>query len=191
MTKVRFHGPIAGFSGAMGEIVFADQGKRTVAYMKTHYAPSEAQVNWQERWKEAAAYAKSVMGDPAKREFYQVIALEKDIPLFALAMGDFLNLPSFESLDYEQYQGKVGDPILIRAKDDKGLASVEVTLRKTDGALIEKGMAVESGLRSGYWVYTATQAVVAGTDIFIEAVGMDHAGQKATITENPVVGADE
>ena len=38
MTKVRFHGPIAGFSGAMGEMVFADnEGKGwTVAYMKKH-----------------------------------------------------------------------------------------------------------------------------------------------------------
>jgi hypothetical protein len=46
MTKVRFHGPIAGFSGAMGEMVFADnEGKGwTVAYMKKHHPLSEAQL---------------------------------------------------------------------------------------------------------------------------------------------------
>jgi hypothetical protein len=189
MTKVRFHGPIAGFSGAMGEMVFADQGKRTVAYMKKHREPSEAQVSWYERWKEAAAYAKSVMGDAAKREFYSTIAAEKDIPLFALAMGDYLNEPSFKPLELDQYRGEVGNPILIRAGDDIGLVSVEVALSNVDGSEIEKGMAVESGLRSGYWVYTATQAVPLSTDIFIEVVGIDHIGRKVKITENPIVGA--
>ena len=190
MTKVRFHGPIAGFSGAMGEMVFADQGERTVAYMKKHREPSEAQVIWYERWKEANAYAKSVMADPVKHEFYKTVAEEKDIPIFALAMGDFLNPPSFKPLDLEQYKGNAGDPILIRAVDDIGLVSVEVALSKVDGTDIEKGLAVEAGLRSGNWVYTSTQAVPLGSDIFIEVAGVDHTGKKIKMTENPIVGAD-
>lgn len=193
MTKVRFHGPIAGFSGAMGEIVFADNKKdgRTVAYMKTHYERSEAQVNWDTQWKQAVAYAKSAMADPAKLAFYQTIADEKDKPVFALAMGDYLNVPSFKPLDLSQYKGRIGDPILIQAVDDIGMVSVEVTLIGINGTQIEKGMAVETGVRSGYWVYAATAAVPLGSDIFIEVVGYDHRGRKAKMTENPIVGADE
>lgn len=193
MTKVRFHGPIAGFSGAMGEMVFTDNKEkgRTVAYMKTHYALSEAQVVWRDRFSEAAAYAKAALADPAKREFYETAAKEKDMPAFPLAVGDYLNVPSIKPLDLSQYKGQVGNPIQIHAVDDLGLASVEVTIDASSGANIEKGMAVEVGVRSGYWVYTATQPVALGADIFIKVVGLDHTGKKAQITENPTVGAEE
>jgi hypothetical protein len=90
MTKVRFHGPIAGFSGAMGEMVFADNKEkdRTVAYMKTRRPLSEAQLNHRERFSEAAAYAKSALADPIRCELYETVAKERDIPAFSLALGD-------------------------------------------------------------------------------------------------------
>ena len=37
MTKVRFHGLVARFSGAMGEMVFADQGKAVENGVHTVY----------------------------------------------------------------------------------------------------------------------------------------------------------
>ena len=191
MTKVRFHGPVAGFSGAMGEMVFADHGKRTVVYMKTHYAPSDAQVLQQERFAEAAAYAKSALADPARREFYETMAQVKDIPAFSLAVADYLNLPYFHRLDLSQYKGRVGDPILIVAVDDLGLVSVDVELAAIDGRIIEKGKAMEAGLRSGNWTYTATTPVALGSDIFIEVNGLDHAGKNAVISANPIVGSEE
>jgi hypothetical protein len=175
----------------MGEMVFMDRGQQTVAYMKAHYPLSEAQAHQQERFGEAAAYAKSALADPAKREFYETVAKEKDIPAFPLAVADYLNVSSFKPLDLSQYKGRVGDPILIRAVDDLGLVSVEVAIDAIDGTDIEKGMAVETGVRSGYWVYTATVPLALGTDIFIEVVGVDHTGKKAKMTENPIVGADE
>jgi len=46
MTRVRFEGPIGGFSGSMGRMVFADQQKngKTIAYMKSQKAPTEAKL---------------------------------------------------------------------------------------------------------------------------------------------------
>jgi hypothetical protein len=193
MTKVRFVGPIGGFSGAMGDMIFADQGERTVCYMKKKrkVERSEAQLAWDERWNEARAYAKSCKADPEKWEFYKMVGKEKKCPPFALAVGDFLNMPSFDPLDLQEYKGQVGDPILIRAFDDVGLVSVEVSIDKADGTDIERGLAVEMGERTGFWTYTATQPVPLGTDIFIEVVGVDHTGKRVKLTENPVVGAAE
>jgi len=193
MTKVRFHGPIAGFSGAMGEMVFADNKEkdRTVAYMKTHRPVSEAQLNHRERFSEAAAYAKSALADPIRRELYETVAKERDIPAFSLALGDYLSLPTIQPLDLSEYKGQVGDPILIRIVDNIGAADVEVTLNANDGTEIEKGKAVEVGIRTGHWVYTATASVALGSDIFIKVVGVDHAGNEAQITESPTVGMDE
>ena len=68
---------------------------------------------------------------------------------------------------------------------------MEVTLTANDGTEIENGKAVETGVRTGHWVYTATAPVALGADIFIKVVGLDHAGNKAQITESPTVGEDE
>ena len=193
MTKVRFHGPIAGFSGAMGEMVFSDSKKknRTTARMKTHYAPTEAQLASQARFTEAARRAQKMLEDPAQREFYEMIAKERDSLPHIVALTDILVVPFFKPLDLSAYQGKVGDQIMIRAVDDIGLVNVDVNIVAQDGTPIEQGQAIEDGARSGKWIYTATRQVALGTDIFIEVKGFDHAGTKAQLSENPTVGADE
>lgn len=194
MTKVRFHGPVAGFSGAMGEMVFADNEakNRTVAYMKKHYPPTEAQVNHRARFAECAQRAEALLStDPAANAFYTAIAMEKDSTAQIVALTDFLVLPSFKPLNLTKYQGRVGDKITIRAVDDIGLADVDVKIVAQDGMLIEQGKATEDGSLTGYWTYTATQPVALGADIFIEVKGVDHAGNEAQLTESPTVGADE
>ena len=193
MTKVRFHGPIAGFSGAMDEMVFADTKKknRTVAYMKKNYPPTEAQLAHRARFAECARRAKAALTDPATYAFYAAIAQEKDSTPQLVALTDFLVEPSFKPLNLIQYKGQVGDRITIQAVDDIGLADVEVTLVANDGRQIEKGKAIEDGIRSGFWNYTATAPVALGSDIFVEVVGYDHAGTRAKLTESPRVGEDE
>ena len=194
MTKVRFHGPIAGFSGAMGEMVFADnEGKgRTVAYMKTNHPLSEAQINQQVRFKEAVAYANAAVAKPESVAFYEPIAQEKRLSVHNIAIADYLNeRPDIQPLDLTQYKGNVGDTILIRTFDDIGVVDVDVTLTSNTGTRIERGKAVETGSRSGYWVYTATAPVALGADIFIEVVAMDHAGNRGKMTESPRVGVDD
>lgn len=193
MTKVFLQPGLRGLSGGMGGWVYQMRNGKTVVGMKpiNTKAPTEAQLHQRQRFSDAASYAKAALGDPAKREFYETVAKERDMPAFAMAVADYLNVPSFKPLDLSQYKGRVGDPILIRAVDDLGLVSVEVTLNAIDGALIEKGMAVEAGARSGHWVYTVTAPVALGADIFIALTGIDHTGRKAKMTENPIVGADE
>ena len=193
MTKVRFHGPIAGFSGAMGEMVFADtQAKnKTVAYMKKHYPPTEAQVNYRERFRQAALRAKNALENPALRAFYEMIAEQRDNNSYTVAFTDFLVAPRFLPLDLSAYKGQIGDTIVIRAKDDIGMENVQVSISAQDGTPIEAGAAVEEGIRTGNWIYTATKQVALGSGIFVEIKGADHAGNKAQMTENPTVGLDE
>ena len=192
MTKVRFHGPIAGFSGAMDEMVFTDTKKknRTVAYMKKHHPPTQAQLDHRARFAECARRAEALLTDPAAYAFYAAIAKEKDSTPQIVALTDFMVQPSFKPLNLSGYQGQVGDKISIRAEDDLGLADVDVKIVAQDGTPIEQGKATEDGVGTGYWTYTATQPVALGTDIFIELNGVDHAGNKAQMTENPTVGAE-
>ena len=192
MTKVRFHGPIAGFSGAMDEMVFADTKKknRTVAYMKKHYTPTQAQLDHQARFAECAHRAEALLTDPAAYAFYAAIAREKDSTAQIVALTDFLVLPSFKPLNLSKYQGRVGDEIILRAVDDIGLTRVDVKITAQDGTPIEQGQAMEDGIRAGYWTYVATQPVALGADIFIEVTGVDHAGNEAQHSESPTVGAE-
>jgi hypothetical protein len=131
---------------------------------------------------------KKALAKPAIRAYYEVCAKEKDTPIFALAVGDYLNAPSMDELDLSEYKGQIGDPIAITTYDDVGVVSLEVTLTTVDGTPIEKGQAIEAKARSGNWVYTATTQVANGSDIFIEAEGFDRAGNRTVSSANPTVG---
>jgi hypothetical protein len=190
MTKVRFHGPIAGLSGAMGEMIFADhkQADKTIAYMKKPSVPSQAQLNQRARFTEAAAHAAVALANPDTRDVYAQIARKRKSTLQAVAIADFLNHPSIKLLDLSNYKGRASDSIVIRAVDDIGLADLQVRILAQDGTPIESGKAVERGIHSGKWIYTATAQVATGSDLCIEVVGVDHAGTTAQMTENATIG---
>jgi hypothetical protein len=190
MAKIRLTGPVVGISGSMDEMVFVDRDGQTIAYMKKKRKgeKSEAELSRDDRWAVARAYAQSVMDDPVKWDLYKTVAKEKKTTPFILAMNDYRNAPSFRPLDLQMYQGRVGDPITILAKDDVGLIAVEVKIDRQDGTDVETGVAVENGVRTGIWTYTVTQALPKGTDVFIEVVGWDHTGHRIKMTENPTVG---
>lgn len=123
--------------------------------------------------------------------FYESIAQERDSLAHLVAIKDWMVQPTFKPLDLSEYKGNVGDKISVVAKDDIGLASVIFTLTAMDGTQIEQGPAIEDGVRTGDWFYTATVPVPLGADIFVEARGVDHAGNKTVVSANPIVGEDD
>ena len=193
MTKVFLQPGLRGMSGGMGDWVYKFRKGKTVVGMKPIRTaePTVAQLAQQERFKEAVSYAKSALANPTLRAFYQPIAIDRELSVYALAIADFLNTPEFDYVDLDKYKGRVGDKITIKVKDDIGMANVDVSLSAQDGTPIEAGPAVEEGTGSGKWIYTATATAALGTDIFIEATGTDHASNETTISANPTVGQDE
>jgi hypothetical protein len=195
MTKVYLQPGLLGLSGGMKGWVYSIRNGKTFVGSKqvfdTNREPTEAEVDWQKHFKKANSHAQALLADPATREFYEAMAKERGTPIFALAMGDVLNEPSILPLELSNYQGRIGDNILIEAEDDLGLADISVSIVAQDGTPIESGKAVEKGVRSGEWIYTATKPVAIGTDVFIEVKGVDHAGNKTQISENPRVGMYE
>ena len=190
MSKIRFHGPIAGISGAMGEVVFADRKKDgiTVAYMKKKRPRTAAQIATTKRLAAGPRYANRAMSIPSKLEHYETIAGIKDLPPYTLAVMDYFSIPTFEPLDLTEYKGQVSDLIFIQAVHDIGLASVNVELIGNNDVL-EQGSAIETRPCSGNWIYTTGTSVPAGTQIEIRVTGTDYTGKVAQITETAVVGA--
>lgn len=112
MTKVRCKGPIGGFSGSMDGMVFADNGERTVAYIRKERKgeKSEAELERDENWAEARAYANSVKAsNPELWELYRQVGRERKVSPFALAVGDYLKPPALRPLNLKDYKGQVGD----------------------------------------------------------------------------------
>jgi hypothetical protein len=60
------------------------------------------------------------------------------------------------------------------------ISSVHITISKAQtGETIESGNAIETGLGSGLWLYTATSAAPAETDVQINVVAADRPGGTA------------
>ena len=191
MAKIKFNGFVDEIRGGVGGLVVRkSRGKFTLSNKPdmSMLEPSQAQADQRQAFGRAVGYGKMVMEDPALLAFYEGLAEQKDKPAFSLAVGDFLTPPTMDDLDLSQYKGRAGDRILINTYDDTGVVTVNVELTGTDGTLIERGQAVEMGLGTGYWVYTATVPVPAGTDIFIEAEAFDRPGNQTVVSANPTVG---
>jgi hypothetical protein len=183
---------LRGLSGKMGDWVYKYSKKKettTIGEMPVRTRElSEAQLAVTEAFTDAQHYATEAMDDPARCEFYTILAEERQITPRNAAAADFFNKPSFKPLDLSLYKGNVGDPIVIRMVNEIAFVSMEVSLDKIDGTTIEKGRAVETGFRSGKWIYMTTTPVATGSDIFIKVVATDYAGKKVALNENPTVG---
>jgi len=180
MTKAKLHPTLLGLSGAMGDMVFRQRnGKTTVAIKPdmSNLEPSEAQIEHRERFRDAVAYGKTVMADSDMRELYEEVARERDVPVFAVTVADFLNPPTIKDIDASTYNGQENDQIKIKTADDFGVLSVQVTLTNENGNQpIENGTAIETGPNSGLWIYTASEQVASGTSVHINVVATDRPG---------------
>jgi len=191
--KVILQPSLRGLSGKMGDWVYRySKGKKKtfIGEMPVRTGEqTEGQLAQQERFGDGSRYGSEAMENPALREFYETVAEELGISPQNAAMADFLSVPTFKPLDLSNYQGRVGDPIVIRVTAKFGLASLEVAIDRPDGTDVEKGQAVE--IATNKWIYTASQPVPLGTELFIEVVGSDHTGKHVKMTENPTVGVED
>jgi hypothetical protein len=173
MAHVKDNVYTRGLSGMVGDqMVFRVRGKSTIvanAPVTQEHEPTVAQKAQQKHFHEAIIYGKSTMLDPKKKEAYQAVA-EENQSAFNVAVADFLNAPSIESVDVSTYNGQPGNVITVEAVDDFNVTQVDVTIYNSDGTLVEHGLAIQQadGLN---WNYTATVANVslAGDKIVVKA----------------------
>ena len=167
-------------SGQLGELVFRVVRGKVVISRKPALngtEPSEGQIEQRERFKQAVAFGKSVMADGSVRPLYEAVAKAKNMPVFALTVADFFNVPTIVSIDAGNYNGQVGSTIKIVTSDDFGVAGVSVVITDADeGTTIESGQAVETSAGSGHWLYTATTNAPAGILAGIQVTATDRPG---------------
>ena len=135
---------------------------------------TEGQLSQQERFTDAAAYAKGVMQLEEPPEIYVKEAKTANLTEYNIAMRDYLRPPNVREIDVTDYSGQPGEEIVVRAVDDCEVVSMHVAITQ-DGVVVEEGEAYQDPLNATLWRYTTSQQVeLPGTTI--EAYATDRPG---------------
>jgi hypothetical protein len=184
MSKIKNNPLLKGVSGMMGDtMVYRDvRGKVIMANRprKSKKVPSASQQEQRDRFLDAAEYAKAVEAHPASAAEYQDYVGDAYSSIYAAATADYLRFPRIRSVDTTAYNGAVGETIEVKAIKAvfKGV-SVHVTIRSSNGTVIEAGSAVQlPGMT--IWTYTATVANASRTGTKITIRVKDRPGNVIT-----------
>jgi len=181
MAKATDNILLKGASGTIGDtLTITRKSSGSVILGKKRKAsstgPTAAQLEVQRRFKVGIQYAKSAMKDPATKAVYAAVA-GPDQSAFNMALRDATKSPVVESINTADYQGTIGDTIVVRALDDFKVVNVKVSIRTAAGAIVEEGDALpqENGLD---WVYTAIADNAALAGSVITAIAIDTPGNQ-------------
>lgn len=171
-----------GLRGRFGrQFVFRKFGPRTIAARRG--TPSETQTEGQlahrARFLQATQYARVKMLDPqAKAEYLNMARANDHGNAFAAAVGDFLKAINIGTIETTGYTGAAGYPIVISVNDVQKVKEMTVTLRDTNGTVLESGLATLATSTAG-WTYITTVAIpdITGVEISVEVT--DRPGNQA------------
>ena len=182
--KVKLNPAIEEFRGSLGELVFREVNGKVVAGRKARVTadPTEGQLQHRARFKQAAAYGKTVMANPQVRPLYQAAAKERKMPIYSVIVAVYFNAPTIHSIDLSQYTVQPDSVITVFASDDIAVTEVQVVISSDQDAVIESGFAAETAPGSGEWVYVARVSSPLPT-LKIKAIAKDRPGGLSTMTE--------
>jgi len=185
--KFKLNRAFTAASGELDGLIYRNIRGQVIASRKpdlSNVVYTDDQIAHRERFKQAAAYGKSVMADASVRAIYEEIAKNKNIPVFAATVADYFNAPVITSVDLSAYNGQAGNLISIIAIDDVAVMNVHVRITNPEGATLESGAAVEAVTGAGRWVYTTVSSFVAGDQVNVEVVATDRPGGSAVSSKS-------
>ena len=170
MARVVANEFVKGLSGIIGDdLCFRQIGGRTFVVKRPRKRPefTENQGKQRSHFSQAVYYARTVLKDPAKREEYAAQAKEANLrSAYLAAMQDAMRNPEITSVYTESYHGKAGDPLVISVAEPFKITEATVTIKQSDGTLIETGNATR---HRSVWVYktVADNRMISGTMIIV------------------------
>ena len=187
MAKTPLNSALGELRGKIDGFVYRQLGGETIV---SGLPESRGRVRFdqlspsQDQFQDAVLYAQAVCEDPARRAAYARIARRRRVRagrLFAFIVGDYLAPPVVTEIRIRDYRRRAGDRIVVFAKDDCEVVSVEVALKDAAGAILESGPATATPLG---WRYVAKADAPADAPLTIVATAKDRAGNK-TVAEQP------
>ncbi len=142
MATVRRNMVIEGIGGMLGnQLIFKrDKAGRTIISIKPRFDENReftpAHLTQQERFQEAAAYAKDV----AQTEpVYAEKAAGTAKSAYNVAIADWFHSPEVDEIDLSDYTGQAGQVIRAKVADDVQVTQVSVVIATEAGVVVEQG----------------------------------------------------
>jgi hypothetical protein len=164
MPKVEMHAPFKAYRGKIGDLVYRKRKGENIVSLapdpdRTLHAGEAAH---RQRFTTGAEWVTSALLNNELHALYEEIARERDIPLRAAALSDYLSRPVIDGpVDLSQYSGQMGDRISFMATDNVGVVEAFVWLRDDEGEELEAGPATPLEQVPGIWMYTAKKTASA------------------------------
>jgi len=185
MAKIRGNLLLNGVSGTIGRQLTFRQiaGKTFVSkYQREPSVPAtEKKRAVQKKFGLATAYARKVVKNPELKAMYQA-KVKGGQRAFNIAMMDALQAPVVESIQADNYQGRPGDQIFVRATDDFKVATVIVEIFNKAGQLMERGNAILRKNEIMNWLYVARQENADWPGSMIAVMATDLPGNRSTLS---------
>jgi hypothetical protein len=143
MAKVKVNPILQGLSGGLGrDLMFRRlQDGRTILCLKPDFSKrefSERQLSHQQRFQEAAAYAKAA----AKNQpIYAELAAGTMKNAYNIALSDWFHPPEILACELANWTGQAGDIVRIQAVDDVVVREMQVVFVDEQGEEIMRGEA--------------------------------------------------
>jgi len=186
MAKAILSSVLASLRGRLDGLVFRQQAGQTVVSPRPKASGrplSPAQLAVRGRFSRAAAFGRSVVADPALRAVYAEGPGDHR-SAYAAALTDALRAPVIDAIETTAFRGAIGDPIVIRARDDHAVTAVTVIVKDAAGVTLEQGAASPA---DGAWRYAMTRSVATGSAITVEATATDRPGNATTLAQTMTV----
>jgi hypothetical protein len=185
MSNVNENLLVRGARGNVGkQFVYKKHGDNTIIArmpsINKDVVPTEKQLEKRELFSEAAIYAKGAMSSADLKKEYEKKATPGKTA-FNIAFRDYLKAPVVKKIDTSNYKGTIGSVIVVNAKDDFRVASVQVSIHSAAGVLVEQGNAVLDPIKRSLWNYTATQNNAALAGSVISATAQDLPGNTGSL----------
>ena len=182
MGKSKANYAITGLSGKVGKIfVYRQRGGETiVATPPVRTAPpSPKQIQQQNKFAQAATYARNALLDPTLKADYTTEAKKRrNVSPHNKAMTDYLRPPQITNVDHSAYTGDAsGEKIIIEAADAFKITTMKVKITAANNSTLEEGTATQV---KGKWEYTTTTTNTTLTGSQITLTATDRPGNTTT-----------
>jgi hypothetical protein len=150
---------LQGANGRVGLFVYRQLQGKTFVSAKAKpdkSTPSAAKQATRTNFKDATAYSKECMKDPALKAYYWERARKLNLPnAYTAAVTDYMRKGRIDSIDQSNYTGNANERIVVLvSKKGFSVKQVAVSLTTNTGTPIEQGLAVEK--TPGIWIYKTT-----------------------------------
>lgn len=163
-----------GLSGMVGGMLVFKQvnGKTVVAQRprKSNKEPTLSQLERQQKFKDAANFAKGIIKDPVYGSLYDALA-GAGLSAYNVAFADFFKPPILSKAVITSYNGVIGNKIKVQVTDNVKVLSVSVSIFDANDLPIETGMATQMP-NNFDWEYIVSEnnPTLIGTKFRFEAI---------------------